>query len=293
MAKSKQQKKNPEKGQKTDKKTSKRVGSTDSEITSKGQGSRERQKKSTVGTLNRSLKSAFGGHKSDLISLGLIVVAIVAALGLYFDTAGIVGKAIGPWLFRALFGYVGYIAPVALLMGGLYLVFESPVSHSEEEQSGNTPRTSSILIGTLLIFITICGISHLNTNASDYNLADLEELKNGGGILGYLVGAPLRVAFEQVGAVFILLAIGFVGIILVTGMTFKEALSRLWVLIRIISNRIMKSVRLAMGETKDEIAERTGTPENPIIQIDGETRLLNKTKKAYEKKKIKARRILT
>ena len=108
-----------------------------------------------MGTIKGSFKSAFGGHKSDLISLGLIVVAIVAALGLYFGTAGIVGKAIGPWLFRVLFGYIGYIAPVALLIGGLYLVFESPVSNSEEEQSENTPRPSSILIGTLLIFITI------------------------------------------------------------------------------------------------------------------------------------------
>lgn len=288
MAKSKQQKKNPVKGQKTDKKTSKRVGNTDLENTSKSQGSRERQRKSAMGTFNRSLKSAFGGHKSDLISLGLVVVAIVAALGLYFDTAGIVGKAIGPWLFRALFGYVGYIAPVALLIGGLYLVFESPVSHPEEEQSDNTPRTSSILIGTLLIFITICGISHLNTNASGYNLADLEELKNGGGILGYLVGAPLRAAFELVGAVIILIAIGFVGIILVTGMTFKEALSHLWALTKVISSRIIKSMRLAMGETKDEIAERTGTPENPVIQIDGKTRLLNKTEKGTREEKDKS-----
>ncbi len=278
MAKSKQQKKNLGKVQKTDKKSSKRSGNTDPEITSKVQSSRERQRTSTMGTIKGSFKSAFGGHKSDLISLGLIVVAIVAALGLYFGTAGIVGKAIGPWLFRALFGYIGYIAPVALLIGGLYLVFESPVSNSEEEQSENTPRPSSILIGTLLIFITICGVSHLNSNASSFNLADLEELKNGGGVLGYLIGAPLRAAFEQVGAVFILLAIGFVGIILVTGMTFKEALSRLWLLFKAISSRIIKSMRLAMGETTDEIAERAGTPENPIIQIDGETRLLSKTK---------------
>ena len=34
-----------------------------------------------------------------------------------------------------------------------------------------------------------------------------------------------------------------------------------------------------MGETKDEIAQRTGTPENPVIQIDGEARLLNETKR--------------
>ena len=279
MAKSKKQEKPPKNRQKPDKRKSKKSTNPASGISSDNPNQQVKQKKSAVSALKGSLKSAFGGHKSDLISLGLIVIGIVAALGLYFDTAGIVGQAIGPWLFRALFGYTGFIAPAALMFGGLYLIFESPATNSEEHQGDQTPRTASILIGTLLIFITICGISHINTSANSYNLSDLSELKKGGGILGYVAGAPLRAAFEQVGAVFILLAVGFVGIILVTGMTFKEALSRLWRLTKTIFLKIANSVRLAMGETKDEIAQRTGTPENPVIQIDGEARLLNETKR--------------
>ena len=279
MAKSKKQEKPPKNRQKPDKRKSKESTNSASGISSVNSNQQVKQKKSAASALKGSLKSAFGGHKSDLISLGLIVIGIVAALGLYFDTAGIVGQAIGPWLFRALFGYTGFIAPAALMFGGLYLIFESPATNSEEHQGDQTPRTASILIGTLLIFITICGISHINTSANSYNLSDLSELKKGGGILGYMAGAPLRAAFEQVGAVFILLAVGFVGIILVTGMTFKEALSRLWRLTKTIFLKIANSVRLAMGETKDEIAQRTGTPENPVIQIDGEARLLNETKR--------------
>ena len=279
MAKSKKQEKPSKNRQKPDKRKSKESTNSASGISSDNSNQQVKQKKSAVSALKGSLKSAFGGHKSDLISLGLIVIGIVAALGLYFDTAGIVGQAIGPWLFRALFGYTGFIAPAALMFGGLYLIFESPATNSEEHQGDQTPRTASILIGTLLIFITICGISHINTSANSYNLSDLSELKKGGGILGYIAGAPLRAAFEQVGAVFILLAVGFVGIILVTGMTFKEALSRLWRLTKTIFLKIANSVRLAMGETKDEIAQRTGTPENPVIQIDGEARLLNETKR--------------
>ncbi len=279
MAKSKKQEKAQEKGRKPDKQKPKRSTNPASDISSGNSKQEGKQKKSAFSAFNRSLKSAFGGHKSDLISLGLIVIGIVAALGLYFGTAGVVGQAIGPWLFRALFGYIGFIAPAALVLGGLYLIFESPATNSEVPQGDQTPRTASILIGTLLIFITICGISHINTSANSYNLSDLSELKKGGGILGYIAGAPLRAAFEQVGAVFILLAVGFVGIILVTGMTFKEALSRLWRLTKTIFLKIANSVRLAMGETKDEIAQRTGTPENPVIQIDGEARLLNETKR--------------
>ena len=44
-------------------------------------------------------------------------------------------------------------------------------------------------------------------------------------------------------------------------------------LIKAISTKVANSVRLAMGETKDEIAQRTGTPDNPVIQIDGEAPL--------------------
>ena len=285
MAKSKKQEKPAKNSQKDDKRKSKESTNPASGISSDNSNQQVKQKKSAVSALKGSLKSAFGGHKSDLISLGLIVIGIVAALGLYFDTAGIVGQAIGPWLFRALFGYTGFIAPAALIVGGLYLIFESPATNSEDHLGDQTPRTASILIGTLLIFITICGISHINTSANSYNLSDLSELKNGGGILGYLAGAPLRAAFEQVGAVFILLAVGFVGIILVTGMTFKEALSRLWLLIKAISTKVANSVRLAMGETKDEIAQRTGTPDNPVIQIDGEARLLNESKRNVRSEK--------
>ena len=212
MAKSKN-KKTSEESSKTRQAKIKKSTNPASGISSDNPNQQAKQKKSAVSALKGSLKSAFGGHKSDLISLGLIVIGIVAALGLYFGTAGVVGQAIGPWLFRALFGYIGFIAPAALVFGGLYLIFESPATNSEDHQGDQTPRTASILIGTLLIFITICAISHLNTNANSYNLSDLSELKNGGGILGYLAGAPLRAAFEQVGAVFILLAVGFVGII--------------------------------------------------------------------------------
>ena len=40
-----------------------------------------------------------------------------------------------------------------------------------------------------------------------------------------------------------------------------------------------------MGETKDEIAQRTGTPDNPVIQIDGEARLLNESKRNVRSEK--------
>ena len=290
MSKTNRQEKDAAKRQKKDKRSVKDDHNSVVKKNSKSLNSTNKQQRSLLKLVKGSLGSAFRGHKSDLISLGLILIGIVAALGLYFGTAGAVGKALGPWLFRALFGYIGYIAPVALLAGGLYLVFESPIAKSiTDDKDEYVSRIAPILTGALLLFVAICGITHLNTDASSSNLSNLSELKNGGGILGYLIGTPLRAAFEQVGAVFVLLAIGLLGIILVTGLTFRDALTRAWLLIKKIAAKVANSIRLAMGETRDEIAQRTGTPENPTIQIDGETRRLNDGKKGTKGEKAKSK----
>ena len=290
MSKTNRQEKDSAKRQKKDKRSVKDDHNSVVKKNSKSLNSTNKQQRSLLKLVKGSLGSAFRGHKSDLISLGLILIGIVAALGLYFGTAGAVGKALGPWLFRALFGYIGYIAPVALLAGGLYLVFESPIAKSiTDDKDEYVSRTAPILTGALLLFVAICGITHLNTDASSSNLSNLSELKNGGGILGYLIGTPLRAAFEQVGAVFVLLAIGLLGTILVTGLTFRDALTRAWLLTKKIATKVVNSIRLAMGETRDEIAQRTGTPENPTIQIDGETRRLNDGKKGTKGEKAKSK----
>ena len=290
MSKINRQEKDSAKGQKKDKRSVKDDYTSHVKKNGKSLNSTNKQQRSLLKLVKGSLGSAFRGHKSDLISLGLILIGIVAALGLYFGTAGAVGKALGPWLFRALFGYIGYIAPVALLAGGLYLVFESPIAKSiTDDRDEYVSRTAPILTGALLLFVAICGITHLNTDASSSNLSNLSELKNGGGILGYLIGTPLRAAFEQVGAVFVLLAIGLLGTILVTGLTFRDALTRAWLLTKKIATKVVNSIRLAMGETRDEIAQRTGTPENPTIQIDGETRRLNDGKKGTKGEKAKSK----
>ena len=290
MSKTNRQEKDFAKRQKKDKRSVKDDYTNDVKKNGKSLNSTNKQQRSLVKLVKGSLGSAFRGHKSDLISLGLILIGIVAALGLYFGTAGAVGKALGPWLFRALFGYIGYIAPVALLAGGLYLVFESPIAKSiTDDKDEYVSRTAPILTGALLLFVAICGITHLNTDASSSNLSNLSELKNGGGILGYLIGTPLRAAFEQVGAVFVLLAIGLLGTILVTGLTFRDALTRAWLLTKKIATKVVNSIRLAMGETRDEIAQRTRTPENPTIQIDGETRRLNDGRKGTKGEKAKSK----
>ncbi|MGB1533006.1 MAG: hypothetical protein ACPG9C_09585, partial [Acidimicrobiales bacterium] len=76
MAKSKKQEKPPKNRQKPDKRKSKESTKFANGNSSDNPNQQVKQKKSAVSALKGSLKSAFGGHKSDLISLGLIVIGI-------------------------------------------------------------------------------------------------------------------------------------------------------------------------------------------------------------------------
>ena len=218
------------------------------------------------------MQKAFSGHKSDLLGLLFLVLGLLSTLGLYFDLAGIVGKILGPWVFRSCFGAIGYAAPISLIIAGLALSFASTGEETEAGAGADSALPARILIGGLFIFASICGLAHFYDNAANYGLSDFDELKERGGVLGYLAGTPLRAAFEQLGASLVLVAIGLFGLIVATGLTFREAGGKVWRSLKAIWNFLSKSIRLALGETRDEIEALREDVHQPKIQIDGESR---------------------
>ena len=222
--------------------------------------------------LNSTAKKAFSGHKSDILGLAFLVLGLLATLGLYFDLAGIVGKILGPWVFLSCFGSVGYAAPVSLIVAGLALSFYSP--DNESEMADDSALPARILVGGLFIFASICGLAHFYDNAANYGLSDYAELKKRGGVLGYLTGTPLRAAFEQLAASLVLVAIGLFGLIVATGLTFREAGGKIWRSLKAIGRIVLKSIRLALGESREEIGSFREEVSQPHIQIDGESRSL-------------------
>ena len=223
--------------------------------------------------LSKAAGKAFSGHKSDILGLVFLVIGLLSTLGLYFDLAGVVGKILGPWIFLSCFGSVGYAAPVSLIIAGLALSFYSPKNETEAEDDSALP--ARILIGGLFIFASICGLAHFYDNAANYGLSDFAELKKRGGVLGYLTGTPLRAAFEQLGASLVLVAVGLFGVIVATGVTFREAGGKAWRFLKAVGGIISKSIRLVLGESKDEIGSFRDELSQPKIQIDGESRNLS------------------
>ncbi len=226
------------------------------------------------------VQKAFSGHKSDILGLVFLVLGLLSTLGLYFDLAGVVGKVLGPWVFLSCFGAVGYAAPVSLIVAGLALSFASPEDQPESDDDSALP--ARILIGGLLIFASVCGLAHFYDNAANYGLSDFDELKERGGVLGYLAGTPLRAAIEQLGASLVLIAIGLFGIIVATGLTFREAGGKIWRLFRSTWNFSSKSIRLALGESREEVGAFRRETKQPQIQIDGESRAVGTSREGSQ-----------
>ena len=79
MSKINRQEKDSAKGQKKDKRSVKDDHNSVVKKNSKSLNSTNKQQRSLLKLVKGSLGSAFRGHKSDLISLGLILIGIVAA----------------------------------------------------------------------------------------------------------------------------------------------------------------------------------------------------------------------
>jgi S-DNA-T family DNA segregation ATPase FtsK/SpoIIIE len=218
------------------------------------------------------LRKAFSGHKSDLLGLALFVLGLLSTLGLYFDLAGVVGKVLGPWVFLSTLGEVGYVAPFLLIIGGLSLSFSS--SEDKDEPDGDSTLPARIFIGGLFIFVSACGLAHFYDNAERYGISDFNELKERGGILGFLAGAPLRALFEQFGATLVLIAIGLIGLIVATGLTFREVGGKIWRSFQLSLRFVSKSVRVVLGENREDIELFREDASQPQILIDGESRVV-------------------
>ena len=56
-------------------------------------------------------------------------------------------------------------------------------------------------------------------------------------------------------------------------------------------NKVVNSIRLAMGRQETRLLNEPELPKNPTIQIDGETRRLNDGKKGQRERKQRVKKI--
>ncbi len=204
-------------------------------------------------------------HRRDGLGFGFLVLAVIAAAGVWFSAGG----AVGFWFtygVGAVMGVAGVLLPVLLLLVGLVLV--TTPSHPEAR-----PR---IVAGALLFALGVLGLVHLATGSP----AEPALWRNGGGALGYVAATPLTTGLTAWVAVPVLVLLSAYALLLLTGTPVREVPARF----RRLMGEVPEDTDGAEDTPKtvaDAVAEKEtgGTPEE---QAPGRRRTSRRRQQASE-----------
>jgi DNA segregation ATPase FtsK/SpoIIIE, S-DNA-T family len=152
----------------------------------------------------RDIDPAF---RRDGLGVACLVLAVVLAAGQWWGAGGPVGRGLSTAL-SAVFGLVGTVLPVLLLIVGLVLMGTEP--HRD-----GRPR---VVVGLLLAFLGGCGLVHLAAGASE----DPATWAAGGGAVGYVAATPLATGLTVWVAVPVLLLLSAYSVLVLTATPVRE-----------------------------------------------------------------------
>ena len=157
------------------------------------------------------LRRAIAGREHEFLGLLLIVAAIILAAGIYFDFAGILGDGI-EWLGGALAGVGRYVLPVILLAVGISFI-----------RSARSSSPYRLVIGWSLVGLTALGVIHVASGPEGFSVSGVTD---SGGVIGWIVGEPLRTLMAEFGSIVLLVALGIGGLLLITQASLRTIAQR-------------------------------------------------------------------
>ena len=164
-------------------------------------------------TLVQTIREALDGRGADLVGLFLIVAGVLALLGIYTDTSGLLGRSFDEGLGWAI-GVFRYLAPFVIMAAGLVVI------RREGEPHALPPH---FIVGGIGAVISTTGLVHLAGDSPTWD-SSLEQLAGAGGVIGLIVGGPLLAIASFWGALLILLAVGIGGLIVMTGVSLQTVI---------------------------------------------------------------------
>ncbi len=194
------------------------------------------------------------------------LAALLCALGIYGGLGGFVGTA-----FRRAAGVsVGWgrlAVPPALAAAGVLLISGRHGTEEEDERSAAVR-----ILGGCLVMAALAGILHLAAGRPTWGdgLADFEDA---GGYLGFASGGALAWLAGVAGAVVILVAVGLLGWLAISGMPLSTVAGGTWRILRRAGLALGAVVRLVVADrralsSEEPAPERAGSeaddPSGPV-----------------------------
>ncbi len=152
-------------------------------------------------------------HQRDGFAFLLLILAIMAAAGTWFDGGNIVGRALASFFYGG-FGRIGVFTP--LVLG--YFAFR--LFHSPDKKAA----TGRIVVGTIALLLSTTGIAHLLNAAPGTGTTAMHE---GGGWLGYGISQPLVVLMTDVLAYPVLILLFCFGLLVTTATPVSSVITRI------------------------------------------------------------------
>lgn len=144
------------------------------------------------------------GREDEFIGVGLVAAGVVAALAIYLELAGPVGRGLKS-VFGWLIGAGRWVLPLVLVAAGVTLI-----------RAGRSLARRRATVGWAASALGLLGMMHLlNGPGEVFGTAD--ELGNAGGFTGSLLAEPLSDLLAVWGAVVVLLLLVVAGAMLATG----------------------------------------------------------------------------
>lgn len=184
-------------------------------------------------------------HQRDGFAFLLLILALLAAAGTWFDGGNVVGRALASFFYGG-FGRMGVFTPLVLGF------FAFRFFHSPEEKAA----TGRIVVGAIALLLSTTGIAHLLNAVPGTGTTAMHE---GGGWLGYGISQPLVALMTDVLAYPVLILLFCFGLLVTTATPVSSVIMR-------IKNTAtwLKSKRPDRSEEEFEI---TDTPpfETPVV----------------------------
>ncbi|MFZ9817903.1 MAG: DNA translocase FtsK 4TM domain-containing protein [Ilumatobacteraceae bacterium] len=199
------------------------------------------------------IKTVIAGREHEFGGIALVCLGIVLCLSIYLHVAGPLGRGLDT-MFAFFLGLGRFIAPIGFIAGGIALMKRATLEHRIR-----------VTFGIVTLIVAELSIAHVLIATTD-----VSSLRNAGGAIGWLLGAPLSRMTTDVVSVLILLTVMFCAVLLITGNNPVELYRRIsaW------ANGVSASARRAsrhneIDESEFEDDDRRG-PEFYDISLDEE-----------------------